>query len=126
MELAVVHFEVDHDAMLANLPIQGVLGCLECVEERYFAFQLGNLFQRQRFKSAVTESTMQLIAKLNSYLYRAYFFKLSRVIGIKQPMQPRRSRLFLWTFFNVTKMPLQSILTKISLLFLRYIKFRRC
>lgn len=43
----------------------------------------------------------------NSYLYRAYFFRLSRVIGIKQPMQPRRSRLFLWTFFNVTKIPLQ-------------------
>lgn len=64
VELAIVHFEVDHDAMLAHFPIQCVLGCLERVEEGYFAFQLGNLFQRQRFKSTITECTTQFTAEL--------------------------------------------------------------
>lgn len=64
MELAIVHFEVDHDAMLAHFPIQCVLGCFERVEEGYFALQLGDLFQRQRFKSTITKCTMPFTAEL--------------------------------------------------------------
>ena len=37
VELAIVHLEVDHDAVLADLPVQRVLGYFERVEKRHFA-----------------------------------------------------------------------------------------
>lgn len=76
VEFAIVHFEVDHDAMLAHFPIQGVLGCFERVEEGYFALQLGDLFQRQRFKSTITESTMPFTAKLEFSPVQSVFLQV--------------------------------------------------